>query len=182
MTIKKAAKASIITAAAVAAVGIGAVSFAAWNGGNNAASGEVAIGHVALIGFTDSNAALTFGENTKLVPYDQKNGIKNGTTFVSVELPEYEVSAAYTITVSFAAPDGVNDLAFYANIGTQITSAPENLTGWEKLNATFNYDAPAEDYKKVSGQYLNIVLDSTNKEHMNINDPIKFTVTLALAE
>lgn len=186
MNIKKATKVSAVAVAAVAAVGIGAVSFAAWESNNKTANAQVTLGSVALVGFT-GDTTQTLKANAALVPYDQK-GTYNGATVVWYALPEYEASANYTITVSYEG-----DYTFYASVGTQATTAPSSVTaeGWQEIAAPEGatgenknkksavFEFPGIDgYTTVSGQFLNIILVSSNNADMG--GTANFTVTLAL--
>lgn len=174
MNIKKATKVSAITVAAVAAVGIGAVSFAQWKGGTTEAKAEVGFGTVSLVGFVTDKSEITLSTTDKLVPYNQE-GTFSGVKVVSFALPKYEASANYKITV---AQTGDVKYDLYANIGTQITAAPAavDAEGWEQVDATFTYSADA--HTTVEGQYLNIILDSVNNADMGKS--ANLTVTLAL--
>ncbi len=136
MRIKKKTSTLMLTTAAIAVAGVAAVSFAAWQGDNDNIVARAETGSAYLFGFSDVQNDGEKLELGKLVPYDQKAGIIEGVTFVSVALPQYSVVGDYTITVAYAAD---TTLDFYALVGDRVNAVPD---GW----------APADsgDWKQVT--------------------------------
>lgn len=173
---KKIVKPVVIAASVAAIVGIGAVSFAAWNGNNKqtANTAESSTGNISTVGFASAPSALT--AITGLMPYDQGSG----TRVYSVQLPQFTTTANYTITVT--VKDGTTTaLSLYAKVGAQVTAAPEGLTDWKAVGANCSFDfnvTTVGQLETVSNKYLNIVLDSESEADMNQ----KFELTVTLSE
>ncbi len=194
---KKATKALIVTASVAAVVGIGAVSFAKWQGGNTKTSVSGSTDSISLLGFDTAQTATL---SDKLQPFDQDTGADATTVtladglYRSVELKvkddgkTYNVKAAYDATVTTgswhgdiyckvaaAAPTDVIDLSTdggVASLGTK---------GWVKLNKGASAETVEVDGANTwstTAPTAYFLLVSSNTEDMNAT----VTVTLELAE
>lgn len=191
MRIKKKTSIMMATATTLAAVGIAAVSFAAWTGNNTVLTASADIGTVSYFGFTeDQNSEVT--SLGTLVPYDQEdNSILTGTKFISFALPEFSVFEDYQIQVTYAptlsTEATTTEYKFYATVGNQITDAPESVTGWQQLSdqaQVFNFTATANTNTVVNGAanktvYFNLILESNEKE--STFEKANFTIKLVTA-
>lgn len=178
MKLKKKTSILMAASAAVAVVGIAAVSFAAWQSSNTTSFAvQAATGYLKTFGFTDDvTDAKDLGT---LVPYDQGNDGQNtefeGVKFVSIPLPAYfvEESVAYTISVA-----STSELSFYVQIGAEVEEAPTSVDGWTKVTAD-----GAEAYSgtgtgaQVSDLYISFILDSGDVAQQN--QTAEFTVNLS---
>lgn len=151
MRIKKKTSALLIAASAAAAVGVSAVTFAAWQGNNTERAAKAETGYAYLFGFTTEQAAGEKLELGTLVPYNQdestikadENGVE-GVKFVSVALPEYEVVGNYSIEVEYVA--NTSNLDFYVLVGSEVTAVPTgwdttaNVGDWQQVSAGASFD------------------------------------------
>lgn len=190
MRIKKKTSTLMLTAAAVAVAGVAAVSFAAWQGDNDNIVARAETGSAYLFGFSDVQNDGEKLELGKLVPYDQKTGIIEGVTFVSVALPQYSVVGNYTITVAYAAE---TTLDFYTLVGEQVNGVPDgwkpdNSGKWQQVTdtgAVFNFTLPEGATGAVVNKagnetvYISLMLVSENPADMG--GEATFNVTLATA-
>lgn len=184
MRIKKKASILMISAAAVATVGVGAVSFAAWTGENDNIRASAAAGSAYLFGFTEVQTdPLELGT---LVPHDQTTGIINGTNFVSVALPEYSVVGNYTIKVECSTGGNAKNLDFYAFVGDEVTAVPDgwfdaaNKQGWKRVSddATFEFNVAAPGTTvNADTMYVSLMLVSSDPEQMDAAADFDITLT-----
>lgn len=176
MKIKQTTKMIILVVALVSVIGIGAVSYAAWQGGATSITATAQTGSMQLIGFTGN--AIDALSNKVFVPYDQgENAPEGSVTYVSFAVPEFISNGAWKINLKISN----ENVSFYVNHSNNaITSAPENLTNWTKITATgvevLTGNASEADNGVVSDTgYINIVLDSSSFNDMNVTG-IEFTL------
>lgn len=181
MKIKQATKFAILAIALVAVLGVGAVSFAAWQNGGfdalNTASADV--GNVELFGFTSDSATWKDGNST-LVPVDQAdNNLGNGAKMISLQTPEYEATKNFkiTLTATWTGNDGHAMPAFYYCVG-DLASAPDKSaltaegTQWKVLTAgtaleLLAGEIDASGYVNGTLANINIVMVSDSNADMN---------------
>lgn len=151
MKLKKQTRLLMLTASAVAVVGVAAVSFAAWTGSNTELTANASTGYAYLEGFSNNNS-LALGS---VVPFDQENeSIKGeGKQVVTADLPTFTTLSEATLTVkNFAFTETVTGVDVYVWIGakTEVGDiiAQDNTTGiltnsptaqnseWKKVDAT----------------------------------------------
>ena len=186
---KKAVKLIIAAASAMSIVGVGAASFAAWQGDTELdkdylASG-VGLGHITatVIGFTNTAESTTLSD--KLVPYNQVDAY-DGVTYYSIALPEHQATGAYSVKVTVSGPALEGTGAFYAQYGNSISGAPASLgTAWTKIDVTNGavltgaYDADGDQSQLFTGKCVNIILDSGSLKDM---DKSGYNFTIELVE
>lgn len=169
---------SVFAVAVVAILGIASVSFAQWNNDRQLKAFAADLGEIELIGFTN-DTAISVG-NQKLVPFDQEGTLPaNCVKVLTVELPEFEATANYQITVTFSDDSENTGLRFYTAVGT---TQPElgttiDTTKWTALGSPMKVNG-ITSRTPVSGMKLFIILDSSDNTDMNKS--VKFDVTLAL--
>lgn len=103
---KKTVKSLIIAASVAAIAGIGAVSFAAWNGDGSktVTSNTNPLGTVTLVGFDATTVEPWSGT---LVPWNQpeKTILNGGVTVTSITLPKLTAVEGQTVTVKAELQD-----------------------------------------------------------------------------
>lgn len=189
MRIKKRTSALLITASVAAAVGVSAVTFAAWTGDNGDRAAKAETGYAYLFGFTSEQAAGEKLELGTLVPYNQTEtsikaneaGVK-GVNFVSVALPEYEVVGDYSVKVEYAQ---TTDLDFYVLVGDKVEAvpagwAPASSGDWQRVTgtATFDFTSVATTVNSVGNEtvYVSLMLVSDDPEQMGQTADINITL------
>lgn len=179
MKLRKKTGIMMATTAAVAVVGVAAVSFAAWTGSNTTFTATANTGDAYLFGFVDTNPSIALG---KIVPWNQNDAsIIEGSKIVSVKLPDYVAYSNYSITV-----ESTTGLDLYVLVGAQQTTAlnPTTDSNWKsvkkpdganKSTATFEFSV---DNAHKGGQttYLSVLLVSTN--YADHNQAYSLDVTL----
>ena len=189
---KKVVKLIISAASALSVVGVGAASFAKWQGDTaldaDYAANGAGLGHInaVVIGFTDTAESTTLSD--KLVPYDQDGNDYEGVTFYSIALPEFMATGSYKVTVTVADGEALESgSAFYAQLGSPITAAPENLDDWTVITGTgavltgdYDTTAGADKSQLFTGKCVNIVLKSDSLKDMD-KSGYNFTITLGEA-
>lgn len=188
MKIKQTTRIVVLAIALVAVIGVGAVSFAAWQGGAPTITANASVGHVNLVGFTGTMATDSQGS---LVPVDQGTGNR----ILNIDLPAYAVSANYKVTVTYTLETGKTlgaTTKFYAIVdkATETMAAPakDSLTAegskWLEVTTTgdacaFNFEITTDGYVALDDLVLHVVLVSETNADMDIS--VSFTVALALA-
>lgn len=168
---KKIVKPVVIAASVAAIVGIGAVSFAAWEGANTqAALSNQTAGSVTLSGFSSGAATTT---NTGLVPYDQVQGATGKTKVVNITLPTLTSEEAKDIKVT-----KTGDLDLYVVIDTTATKdAPTtDLTDWNQIGTGYTYKGTGSGItaSTATQYYAHIVLDDNDEEHQGATWGVTF--------
>lgn len=140
---KKTVKSLIIAASVAAIAGIGAVSFAAWEGtgSKTVTSNANPLGTVTLVGFDATTADAWEGT---LVPYNQPEStiVDDGVTVTSITLPKLTAVAGQTITVKaeiqdYTATDGkTNKLYVFAQKEGVAPTANAIVTAAKEANST----------------------------------------------
>ncbi|MCH5158711.1 MAG: hypothetical protein J1F33_05905 [Clostridiales bacterium] len=179
---KKVVKGLVIAASVAAVVGLGAVSFAQWQGtGSKEVTSSGATGEVTLVGFAGASATAWTG---KLVPYDQPTSTitEGNVTVVSITLPAVTAVSGQTITVAAdftynnsgsATAGKYNKLYVIAQSSGEAPSANDIVTGAKEVTSS---GVPISDI--TSGTYtLYFALDSNDTAAMN--GSYNITVTLS---
>ncbi|MDE7463425.1 MAG: hypothetical protein K2M48_00205 [Clostridiales bacterium] len=172
---KKAVKGLVIAASVASVIGIGAVSFAAWEGSGSTSvdvTGNTT-GTVSVIGF-DKDA--TVGKVESLMPWDQGDG----TVVAHYTLPEVTSGTEdYKITVTVTKADGW-DGALYVIIDDTASTAASDPTAegsaWKTIDGTasvFEFDATGDTAKQL---YAHVILDSDKSADMNKSYDLTFTL------
>ena len=182
MKIKQSTKMIILVVALVSVIGVGAVSFAAWDGGAPSITASASVGQVDLIGF--SATSLDLGTD-KLIPYNQGIELPAGTTYmIRAALPSYVVSGEnYTITLSANAdselPVNLASKCYYKIVDSteEVTAPTTTLDGWTKVGTATDLTDVAYGDAPVTNKVIYIVLDSIDIADMN--GSAEFTITLA---
>lgn len=163
----------ILAVAILSIVGVGAVSFALWEGNTDALTAQAQIGNVKLYGWTDPDASLSL--DGSLVPADQTGDLNNGVKFISKALPQISANQTYTLTVSFAKISGTfsgssklrvligDKLITDANLADVTTSGKEIAEG---ATAEFAFTVSGTDYQTFT-KYITIQLVSNTATDMN---------------
>lgn len=187
---KKTVKSLIIAASVAAIAGIGAVSFAAWNGGNG--DKEVtttgALGDVKVYGF---GAATTTAWTGTLVPYDQPaNTIATGgVTIASVTLPsltavtgqKVTVKAelqSYTASIDTAEITYKNDLYVVAS-ETAITDPSTIVDAANKIDATNGVDVVTTLTSDITDKVYTLYFALDSNDYAAKGLTYNITVTLS---
>lgn len=182
MKIKQTTKIVILVVALVSVIGVGAVSFAAWQGAPSIQA-SAAIGNVSIAGF-DSDELTISGS---LIPHDQdleqSVGV-NGTKYISVALPSASVTGNYTITV-----DSETAIDVRVNIGSQMTAETAiNLDNFTSIagESSYVYEGSVDgeatnNLYAVSGLYLNLILVSDSAADMNGSVDLAITIAPVVA-
>ncbi|MDE6618699.1 MAG: hypothetical protein K2K13_06715 [Clostridiales bacterium] len=172
---KKTVKALIVAASVAAVVGVGAVSFAAWQGSGTTTASQAAntTGSVSVVGF-DADATLTKVEN--LMPWDQTSG----TTVAHYTLPEVTSgNEGYKITASVTKESGWDGDLYIIINDSATTAASDPATaanGWKTLDGTasvFTFTATGDTPKQL---YAHVILDSDKSADMNKSYDLTFTL------
>lgn len=168
MRLKKKTGIMMAATAAVAVVGVAAVSFAAWQGNNTNLTVDASTGDAYLFGFTDATPTMDLGE---LVPWNQPaTSIKdNAKAIVSVQLPNFVAYDDYSITV-----ESTTTLQLYVYVGAEQdkamnpTSAEAVAAGWKAVQVGENGEKATFDFENVTAgnqtTYLSLLLVSTDYE------------------
>ncbi len=194
MRIKKKTSTIFITAAAVAAIGVSAVSFASWTGNNTARIAKAETGYAYLFGFTSAQEEGARLELGTLVPYNQdENTIKadkdgnKGTTVVSVALPEYEVTGNYNISVKYPE-ESTTTLDFYVYAGAKQDAVPADWTpesagDWQQISkgARFDFTSSAATVNTSGNEtvYISLMLVSDDAAQMGQSADIDIVLAVA---
>lgn len=194
MKIKKKTSIMMLAASTAAVVGVAAVSYAAWQGSNTEFTASASTGYVNLIGFDTEDSNYPTGTDKfklgTLVPVDQTDAIKEGTTYSTQALPAFEASADCTITITADTA-----LTFYFLIdddGFTDTNKPtlEVVTGedslWQKVggktesaaSASATFEFTVSEYQAAIQKKVSVVLVSSDNSQMG--QTVDFTITLAL--
>lgn len=178
---KKTVKSLIVAASVAAIAGIGAVSFAAWSGGNpedithSGASGSIVTAAGTL------GATSNLSDTVKLVPYDQVAQY-SATTMAkmqTINLTYTQGSGAASSNYNFTMALTKNDdsLALYYKLGT--ATVPTN--GGEDYNVTddgwiaFTLDEDVDLTLTSDAATINVILVSTATGDMNKSYEITFS-------
>lgn len=176
---KKKVKSLIIAASVAAIAGIGAVSFAAWQGG--AVTDKTASGTTGNIATASGELTVTqnLSDTVKLVPYDQV-----------VQFDSTTMAKMQTITLTYGG-EGAPAVAgmdismkltansittaatkLYYKLG-DVSDVPTDTTGWTEF--TLN---TAVELSSAASQKINVIMDSSNTADMNAT----YTITFSAAE
>ena len=179
---KKFVKPLVIAASVAAVAGIGAVSFAKWEGGTKAT--DAATGTLATItfaGFANSTATV---ESKTLIPYNQVEGITSDMTkALKVTLPTITSVNAWTIKVEATTTNLDSGSKLYVQI-TDSDSAPATTTtsGWNEIDASAGYTTASQTAGASAKQmYAYILLESEEEADMGKTFTVKFTLAEASA-
>lgn len=188
MKIKQTTKMIILVVALVSVIGVGAVSFALWQGGAESFTANASVGEIALFGW-DEATWTGFGE-TKLIPNNQPGTSPDGCAKVlSAQLPVITTTNGtytYTVTVKVTA---VNVLAaassFKVLVGDQVTEANmDEATGWETVqakDATVTFEVGTSADATIT-KYFSIQLVSEATSDMNATIALKSSLGEAAVE
>lgn len=158
---KKTVKSLIIAASVAAIAGIGAVSFASWEGTMTHETEGLKSANINTIGLTATDPSTT------LLPYDQVGTYSNAVKMWDIKLTVGNPQAGYKITAEVDT-----ELSVYILLDTNATaSAPANdgaATTWQKLE--YNVAAETTDY------YAHVILVSSDTGDMNQAIDITFTL------
>ncbi|MDE7464086.1 MAG: hypothetical protein K2M48_03560 [Clostridiales bacterium] len=187
---KKFVKPLVIATSVAAIAGIGAVSFAAWSGGEKEVTSTGALGDVTIVGFASDTATAW---SNKLVPHDQPSKTYDATTCVtvaSIELPKLTAVENQTITVKaeiqgYTATNDTaditykNDLYVVAKEASEAEpSATDIITAAHKADGTGVVVLTVDSTGLTAADYkLYFALDSNDYAAKNLTYNI--TVTLS---
>lgn len=182
MKLRKKTGIMMAATAAVAVVGVAAVSFAAWTGSNTALTASASSGSAYLFGFeTAQTEALPFSDS--LVPWDQPpTSIKDGAKIVSLQLPKYTVYGNYSINVKWTTDPG---LTVYAYVGAQQTEAknPDGAEGWLQVTTTDTaYDFNNPEKGEVTNTYISLLLVSNKNDQQGKDFSLSVTLENRVTE
>lgn len=174
---KKVAKGLIIAASVAAVAGIGAVSFAKWEGGANSSvdvSGKTAT--ISVYGF---DSATVTNPTKNLLPYDQGSDVDDNVRIWSIQLPTITAADATKLQVKYTDSKATTGDVYVKWSSTDVTTVPSDKDGYQALSttatdltgATFNANVTAQ-----AGGYLVVILDSSATTDMNKD--IKITVSV----
>lgn len=178
---KKTVKSLIIAASVAAVAGIGAVSFAAWQGGNTTNATQTGTtGNVAVIGTLAVSGATGFDN---LVPYDQQTQNTADSDTYQYDASTMSLMASVIVTytadtnangddvLTYSIDKGDSTLTLKYTVTAAAETAPANDATWTAIGATATEMANFE-----SGQKVFIRLESTTTADMNERFTITFTV------
>lgn len=183
MKLKKKTNIMLAASATVAAVGIAAVSFAAWTGNTtNSFNASAATGSVAFYGFTST--PVEDYSNVKLFPHDQTGlTAESDVTVLEIVIPEIEYSQncklQFTATTGVSLKYSYGDTAVtdkHANVDESTYTA---ITSGEtvQLGDALTYDNSGVNTKEES--YLHIILISGSTDDMNQDFSINVEIVAA---
>lgn len=183
MKLRKKTGIMMAATAAVAVVGVAAVSFAAWTGSNTTLTATASTGSAYLFGFEAAQTeALPF--SNKLVPWDQPTtSIKEGAKIVSLQLPTYTVYGDYSINVRLNSND--YGLVLYAYVGAEQTEAknPAGVTGWQQITtADTEYPFDTETKGEVANTYISLLLVSADSNQQDKSFDLSVTLENRVTE
>ena len=196
MRIKKKTSVMMLTASAVAAVGVAAVSFAAWQNTQNGLTADASTGVVSFFGFgadvIDSSLSATDG--FKLVPFDQPagtyatDGENKSATMVSFAIPDYYVYQNYTVDANLTSEVEGTFYVMWAEAGASVTApvTEADLAGWTALTAGSDVNllnaTEVDSSATVSGTVLYVVLDSDSANEGTVSKNFSIAITLTTAD
>lgn len=170
---KKTVKGLIIAASVAAVVGVGAVSFAAWEGSGKTtvSTATNTTGYVSVIGFANDTQ---IAEVEELMPWDQGSG----TVVANYALPKVTSGTEdYKITVTVTKANGWTG-ALYVIVDGNATLAASDPTaegsGWKTIDGTasvFEFDATGDTAAEL---YAHVILDSNKSADMNQSYDLTF--------
>ena len=171
MKIKMMTKYIILAVAIMSIVGVGAVSFALWQGAAPSMTASAHMGEVTLIGFkTDAGLDLS----GTLVPMDQGAVTGNNTTMLNGLLNAYEATADITLTVTYTqdsdtlAEGSTLYVLIDKNTTAELPTADTlNAKGWKAVGATATFDFEIAEYTDAQDLYVHVILDSNAGADMN---------------
>lgn len=177
---KKTVKGLIVASAVAAVVGVGAVSFAAWSGGDTTKTvTDNTTGTVSVIGF---GTETTLAKQEKLMPWDQPDAkLNGGIKIAKYTLPTVKTNEDYKITVTVDKKNSWDgDLYVIVNSVADTTASDPNAEGslWKELNGTdsvFTFDKTGDT---AAQHYAYIILDS-NEILADMGQSYDITFTLA---
>lgn len=176
---KKFLKPLLIATSVAAVIGVGAVSFAAWEGGSNP-SVDVA-GKTATISVYGFDSDEVTNPTNNLLPYNQGSDVGGNVRIWSIGLPTITAADATKLQVKFteASTFDASSKVYVKWSSTDVTSVPSTTDGYQVLSttatdltgATFSANAETQD-----AGYLVVILDSNKTSDMNKD--IKITVSV----
>lgn len=185
---KKTVKSLIIAASVAAIAGIGAISFAKWEGGTSidTTSGANTTGSISSIAWQSDNT-LTFTGN--LMPVDQGEA-GSGTLILAAQIPTFVVTGNYTITVT-AEDNNVANGKLYVKVDDTAVTAPD-MTGladnqdatviaklgetWKQAGASATWTGSDLAANTPVTKYIGVVLVSSNLGDMSKTFKIKVAI------
>lgn len=185
MKLKKQTRLLMLTASAVAVVGVAAVSFAAWTGSNTELTANASTGEAYLFGFTQDQSTANKPFEGALVPYDQPEASwksENATTVATLELPEYVVYENFNIKVEINTTELTSVSTLYVNVGEEVTALPENWStsteGWFAVTASAGHTFNFVKADKETVTHVNLILVSETNDDTQMGKSTTFNITL----
>ncbi len=197
---KKFVKPLIIAASVAAIAGIGAVSFAAWQGSTvqEDASASVGTGNITVnAGFVSDNPVALTLTGGKLVPVDQATPGTGNTTMLTATLGDIQVvKGTYSFTL---AADTSTDLKLYYQVAAAAPTLPtftpeagstvedreksisDQLTDWTALGTATSDVTVTDNVATVDDLSLYIVLVSSDTADMNATAALTLTLNSTAA-
>lgn len=183
---KKTVKALVIAASVAAVAGIGAVSFAAWEGGtktNEVQNGGT--GHVDTTGF-GTGTMTTLSD--KLMPYDQGSTTTGQTKYYDIKLvvegndvSNYKIQGYYTATKTSTDYSWENDseLVYLIDQNETATYTGSGWTSWTAATSSSASDADLVGGGTLTAGnwYVHVALDSEEAADMDVTLYFHFVLT-----